>query len=472
MIVKLNNIGIIKDSTIKIDGLTVVTGDNNSGKSTIGKAICSIINSTLDLREKSFREKRMFTVSVINNVIRTLNIDYLYRMGARNSRIFSEGNKLPYLFLASRGDYSFIFGAKDDEELKQILLDMIENIKKTDFTSIEEKSQRSFPRINQLNMNDRIQKSIKILQNHIEKIYDDNTLTKYAGNKILLGLNSVFNEQIQPVKEPGSTTKIVIEDDGVICYDLEIVENRMRKGEFYKNPYVYAHYISDCNVLDKIEYRSKYDDMMKRELLQYRIGIEEDDESLENVLLGNLVKRNNAFEMQQYANKYSGFLKMINKAFLDEIVFNEGKFVCKETKLDVKNLATGSKLFAIFKLLLENGSIDSETLIVLDEPENHLHPQWQLILADVIIKLIKKFGTKFIITTHSPNFLVALNAYSMKEGINPKSNYYYTKKMDNNYNVQLENVNDKMEEAYYALNKPFIDINNIFDELLEENDNE
>ena len=41
----LKNIGIIKDSTIKLDGLTVITGPNNSGKSTVGKVLYSLIKT-------------------------------------------------------------------------------------------------------------------------------------------------------------------------------------------------------------------------------------------------------------------------------------------------------------------------------------------------------------------------------------------------------------------------------------------
>ena len=472
MIVKLNNIGIIKDSIIKIDGLTVITGDNNSGKSTIGKAICSVINSTLNLRDKSFKEKRMYTANVVDNAIRALNVDYYYRVALRTKNNFVLSNGLTYLMSASRGDYSFVFDANDDETLKKVLLSLIEEIKTVDLSDLEEKYHRSQLGRKSMSLVDRKETAIKILQKQIENIYEDQTLTKYAGNKIILGLNDAFNEQIQPVRNPNSTTKILIEDDGVIYYDVEIAGSKIKKGEYNKNPFVFAHYISDCNILDKIESRSKYDDYMKRELLKFRIGFEDDDESLESVLIDNLIKKNNAYEMQQYAKKYDAFLKIINRAFSDEIVLNDGKYICKDSKLDIKNLATGSKLFAILKMLLENGSINSETLIVLDEPENHLHPQWQLILAEVIIKLIRKFGTKFIITTHSPNFLVALNTYSIQEKISFQSNYYYTKRMDNNYNVKLENVNERMEEAYYALNKPFIDINFVFDSLLGDSDDE
>lgn len=38
MEIKVNNIGIVKESRILLNGLTVITGKNNSGKTTIGKA--------------------------------------------------------------------------------------------------------------------------------------------------------------------------------------------------------------------------------------------------------------------------------------------------------------------------------------------------------------------------------------------------------------------------------------------------
>lgn len=41
----LKNIGIIQNAEIELNGLTVITGYNDSGKSTIGKIVFSIIKS-------------------------------------------------------------------------------------------------------------------------------------------------------------------------------------------------------------------------------------------------------------------------------------------------------------------------------------------------------------------------------------------------------------------------------------------
>ena len=63
-------------------------------------------------------------------------------------------------------------------------------------------------------------------------------------------------------------------------------------------------------------------------------------------------------------------------------------FVYKTDKLDgdlkMVNLSTGMKNFAILKRLLQNGNIDENGIIILDEPEIHLHPEWQLKFAEIL----------------------------------------------------------------------------------------
>ena len=60
-----------------------------------------------------------------------------------------------------------------------------------------------------------------------------------------------------------------------------------------------------------------------------------------------------------------------------------------ERALSVKNLSTGLKTFVILKTLLTNGTIETNGTVILDEPEIHLHPEWQLLFAELIVLLNK-----------------------------------------------------------------------------------
>lgn len=56
-------------------------------------------------------------------------------------------------------------------------------------------------------------------------------------------------------------------------------------------------------------------------------------------------------------------------------------------------------LFAIYALNVRNA------LIIVDEPELHLHPRWQRTLFDLFERLTETTGNQFIMATHSPTFV-------------------------------------------------------------------
>ena len=68
----INNIGIIKSADVKVDGLTVISGANNSGKTTVGKALYSIVSATENLSEK----QDIDLAEAIYNRIRRIVGDY------------------------------------------------------------------------------------------------------------------------------------------------------------------------------------------------------------------------------------------------------------------------------------------------------------------------------------------------------------------------------------------------------------
>lgn len=66
----IKNIGKIKTATIKLDGITVVCGDNNTGKSTVGKVLFSYFNALCNFQEKiSLQKSRELDMYLQNNLL-------------------------------------------------------------------------------------------------------------------------------------------------------------------------------------------------------------------------------------------------------------------------------------------------------------------------------------------------------------------------------------------------------------------
>ena len=64
----LRNIGIIKEADIELNGLSVIAGYNDTGKSTIGKTIFSIIKSVNRYKEDLEEDKETNIKNLIENI--------------------------------------------------------------------------------------------------------------------------------------------------------------------------------------------------------------------------------------------------------------------------------------------------------------------------------------------------------------------------------------------------------------------
>ena len=136
---------------------------------------------------------------------------------------------------------------------------------------------------------------------------------------------------------------------------------------------------------------------------------------------------------------------------LDDNALTSNDFSFKRSDGSIYNLldcATGVKSFAILQLLLKSGSLTDKTLLIMDEPESHLHPQWIIEYARLIVLLNKEIGVKFFIASHNPDMVSAIKYISEKEGIDKDLNFYLAEKTETPY--------------IYVYNHLFTDIDPIF----------
>ncbi len=141
----------------------------------------------------------------------------------------------------------------------------------------------------------------------------------------------------------------------------------------------------------------------------------------------------------------------------NKFVYTDNKY--KEKELDVRNMSLGQKTLGTIKTLLQNGTLEDNGTIVLDEPEVNLHPEWQLKFAELIVLLQREFGMHILLTTHSPYFLNAIEVYSEKYGIDEKCKYYVAENEENG--SVIKDVTDNTREIYEKLARPIQDLENL-----------
>jgi len=119
----------------------------------------------------------------------------------------------------------------------------------------------------------------------------------------------------------------------------------------------------------------------------------------------------NKYEVfKEFKNRTNAFgLEEINLAIIDSIAPYESAFLsAKKDILDlpIKYLGSGIEMIISLLFLETLASMSKEKLLILiDEPELHLHPRLQEQLADYLWQISsRKGGHQIFITTHSPVF--------------------------------------------------------------------
>ena len=395
----LDNIGKLEPTTIEIDGITIIAGENNTGKSTVGKALFSFFNGFHDIQNQIEKSR----IRSIDNLI--------FRISTRVHDLSD---------LEDAAEKIVNDKISDIAQLKTLIEEMlIPNEDSLDENTLEE----LVTRIKEiLDVKDsELLKSV--LTNRINAEFngqvanifndDDSRITLAIKNQTLS--ITIKDQEVAAVDNPNGmslNTEAVYIDDPFVLDDIYRMRSYRNSGYEHKAWLCnkLCKYVSEENIVN--EYITK----KKLENVYSRISLAVD---------GELVHSNNSSGIG-YRRK------------------NDDKV------LDIHNLSTGMKTFAIIKMLLMNGTVEENGTIILDEPEIHLHPDWQLVLAETIVLLQNVFGLHILITTHSPYFLRAIQVYSAKHGIADRCRYYLSE-LNNDKKAVISDVSDDIEKIYAKL---------------------
>lgn len=441
MNLKIKDFGVIKNADIKVDGITVITGNNNTGKSTIGKVFFSYFNSFHDMEIKidNVLKKKRYAdyMEYLTNVL--LDIPELKDISRQFIRISIR--KLSNKFVWNKEPV-------EGDEIEKIIQEVG----------------------NRYNVQSQ---DIKIIQKLMVRAYEEKLFDKYNADIdeseiekeiVTRYFNLIFDGQINSLSEQ-KDANISINIQGKNL-SLVFIDNQCQSIVGNLTILHQAFYLDDPFIADELNDRlrnlSLYDE---NQLLSIR----------EHLLLNLSDLQENSLDKVAdaviFKDKLGEIDTLLNNVVEGEFIIDNDGLKLNQVKymrpIKVSNLSTGLKSFVIIKRLLELGNLRNKDVLILNEPEIHLHPEWQIIYAKLIVLLQQKFDLSIIVTTHSVEFLDAIDYYSKYYKINDKCNYYMSVEKDGGF--EFQHVEGDLDKIYEKMIRPGL----ILDKLkynLEENE--
>lgn len=463
MKLRISKIAKIDKAMIDIDGITVIAGSNNTGKSTIGKALFAAFDAFYNLDRFVSEWKPRDAKSALKK--HGDNLDFICKRLAGVSR-----RKLSYS-ATLQDRYKYIMAqCKTEQEIMECLQNYcVEHLNLYDIDSEEMISSE-------------VQLWMKTASADISEIllnYD----SEYAEKKGIENVfRDVFHDQIimRDKKEAGifddgkdylsssvsievkdnnfngkSRNKVIFDGDKVKSVDQEFIV--YAKPIFIENPRVLDDY-EILGRMDEFGARRRIEESLRpnRGRIRSFIYATEMDRNVESEITESNVEMKRMDEVideidQQLAEQMNG-----------SISFSEGntKLYFKDNNylepFALKNLSTGLKAISLLQCILHYRVLKNKSVLILDEPEINLHPEWQVAYAKYVVMLQQKLNLHIVITTHSPFFLKAVENASKDYGVWENCHYYYATEQ---HGIScIECIDDNLEVAYTRMMKPLISL--------------
>ena len=436
MRLKLQNIGIIEEADINVDGITLIAGQNDSGKSTVGKVLYALIRG-VNIDEERFNSSRN---EFVRNRIRDI----------RNLLIRAKST-IP-----------------EDKEIRKKFISSFLETDESVFDSFAFEIDTENP------------KEIEGLRFELEKIM--NLYKSFSNEALQYQLELIINDIIKRIS-------INVNSNEVLHYELEsFFKNEFGNqivNEFKKSSsFIETHEIEERKITfnhHSLAFKGfdstsiyNYEDVY---FIESPIGI--NDRNIVRFNNGVLRNRNEylnhkIFQPKREQDIFSDtsetllrFKKIITDVIKGEFIINSrGVLVFKKNKIEfnLDNVATGIKTFGIIQMLLENDSLNSNSLLIVDEPEVHLHPTWQVKYAEILVRLSKEFAIPVVLTSHSPYFIEALDAYTKKYKYESSTNFYFAEKNEDGLSSKIIDVTEDIMPILNSISEAFYTIQDLNDE--------
>ena len=436
MRLNITHINKIKKADIVLNGLTVIAGNNDSGKSTVGKLLFSVIKSLSNADRLSSQSQ---------DRIMRVNSALLYAYVTHAEK--ESGEKIKGVILPSTST-AFLKDAESFANDKRWVSQLKRKLEKINI--VPQKRAKIIRSIDQLvQLATESSNSEKMLERAFQSIIGAEFLNSIC----------TYNTEMSEIcfsEGQGKDITIQIKENKVTEFKCK-TETFVKDATLVESP-LYIHLIdilASAQTLGEHHYFNV-------------AGIGKDVlRPLINYHIKDMAQKLDAFRFSLPDNVYSPFIQKA-QTLTDNIT--GGHFYFDNAKRNMYwkkgeqnyapvNVASGIKAFGVLQMLLETQALDESKILIWDEPENHLHPEWQIKFASVLVELAKA-GIPILISSHSPYFIQAVRYFADKLSMNDFVNYYLAEETEDELCV-LEDVTDDLNRIFMKLAQPMNEIVNL-----------
>ena len=426
MKLSLKNFGPLDTAEIDIGKITVIGGENATGKSTTSKILYCFLRANSSKRQE-------ITYDYLVNLIKdeTRDIQRYLRDHANCNIDFKDYRKRLTQYETQRKINQNKTGFEIISEIYDEIKDTIDNQN----ISLESKEYIENKFVDIDNFMDIVEKN-------------DNSLYIYIMKKL--------------IKDEFSTSEFngIFEINGVYLnkeYDFKINfdDNDLTSDEVFKSEGWFSlndiYYIDSFSILD----------------LNQNLGLNDSEHA--GFLTNNLKKEADESD-ELFDDKVNEKIILleneINEIINGEFIYENGELIYLPkdgVKCRMKNTASGVKQIGIIQLLLNNRKLKDNSFLVIDEPEVNLHPAWQVKFAGVLALLVKNLDISLYINSHSPVFIEAIDAFSELYGLQDYTKYYLSEKSNEKegFNNIISVDSEELYKIYENLGNPYDEIDQI-----------
>ena len=428
----INDMGIINTAEINIGSINVIGGKNASGKSISSKLLFCFLTSLSNHGNY-----------IDNNAVKELYLSLIsyckkYYLSSPNKNNSFEEETDNLMRIWDDENISYGYFKEFNDEFKKI----IEEYELNDYPIVKS-SCDDILKIIDIHENP-FEHFKHIAQTLINMEFGQSELKKFNGAKInfearynntqmeyQLAINDSCEINILSDKVPSllEGNILYLDSPSTLDFNIGISTNIMEKPVLTNKTY-HNDYLLRCLINQKNEKLNN----------NPFIDVIDEKKKIFNSLLSNLISGNFEFNHSQ----------------------NQFNYHHQNDIFEVQNTASGYKQLGILQLLLNNGYLNTNSILIIDEPEINLHPYFQIKYMEILVKMVKTMGVKLYINSHSPFIIEALEVYSKKEKLEDETFFYLCKEEEDNPTFNIKEVQkEDFDEIYKNLSKPYDIINDI-----------